>query len=397
MDNNQPHFEKAELILRHLRGELTQQEEEAFGQWLQADEQNRRFLEKIVNQQQLEEELTFFSSVDTPAAWRRVASQTIEKEEAGSRWQKAGVWKYAAVIALLLAAVLVIYQTKLKGKDPRPGIAAAAPGQQGEKILPGGNKARLILGDGTVVMLEEVPDGTVREANGLRVFKQEGQVVFNILEDSSSEISYNTISTPVGGQYQVVLPDGSKVWLNSASSLRFPSAFVKHERVVELTGEGYFEIAKNRAKPFRVLANTATVEVLGTHFNLMAYSNEKYIRTTLLEGAVKVGNGREQKRMVPGQQALIGEEIVLKQVDVKEAVAWKNGLFYFRKLDIATVMRQLERWYGIEVHYSGGQPSKHFTGIISRDTDITKVLEMLTMTGAIQVKTEGRKITVSTN
>ncbi|MHC2992752.1 hypothetical protein OB13_14610, partial [Pontibacter sp. HJ8] len=171
---------------------------------------------------------------------------------------------------------------------------------------------------------------------------------------------------------------------------------VKNERVVELTGEGYFEVSKNRQKPFKVKVNEVEIEVLGTHFNIMAYANEGHLTTTLLEGSVKVNKGSKSQLMVPGQQARIGEDILLRNVDVEEAVAWKNGLFYFNNADIATIMRQLERWYGIEAAYSGAISSKHFSGIISRDTEIDKVLEMLSLTKTVRFKTEGRRIVVTT-
>ncbi|WP_266202458.1 FecR family protein [Pontibacter kalidii] len=394
MESNQEQFDKANLILRHLRGELSPQEEKELELWLSSGEGNRRLFEKIKGEH--EQALAFFSSLDTDAAWQRVASQTVAQEEqTRSLWRHTALWKYAAVITLILATSLVVYQTQVRKHSQLAGTARIAPEQQAEEILPGGDKAMLTFSDGSFFVLEELDNGTVREEKGVRVSKKDGLVSFEIADNRSEQVFFNTISTPVGGQYQVVLPDGSKVWLNSASSLHFPSAFVARERVVELTGEGYFEIAKNQQKPFIVKVNSATVEVLGTHFNVMSYANEGRITTTLLEGSVKVGNGNATKVLVPGQQASIGKDILLKEVDVDEAVAWKNGLFYFNNADIGTVMRQLERWYGIEASYSGEVPTKHFSGIISRDTEIDKVLEMLALTRAIEFRTEGRKIIVS--
>jgi ferric-dicitrate binding protein FerR (iron transport regulator) len=296
----------------------------------------------------------------------------------------------------MLATAFVIYQTQIRKPNPTKEIALAGSEQEVEEILPGGDKAKLTFSDGSVFVLEDMANGTVREEKGLRVLKKDGQVTFELAENNSGQIFFNTITTPVGGKYQVVLPDGSKVWLNSASTLHFPSAFVKNERVVELTGEGYFEISKNQQKPFKVKVNEAVIEVLGTHFNVMAYANEGHLTTTLLEGSVKVNKGSKSQLMVPGQQARIGEDILLKNVDVEEAVAWKNGLFYFNNADIATIIRQLERWYGIEAAYSGEISSKHFSGIISRDTELDKVLEMLSLTKTVRFKTEGRRIVVTT-
>lgn len=396
MENKQEQFERADLILKYLRGELNQQEEQEMEAWIAESERNRHFFDRIQNEQALEEELEFFSSIDTDKAWQRIAAQTVDQQKTRSLWSSRAVWKYAAAITLLLATALLIYQSQRSKHAAPAAIAEVTPNQQPEEILPGGDKAKLTFSDGSVFLLEDMQNGMVREEQGVKVSKLDGIVSFEIADSKSDQVFYNTISTPVGGQYQVVLPDGSKVWLNSASSLYFPSAFAGNERIVELTGEAYFEVAKNQQKPFRVKADKATVEVLGTHFNVMAYPNEGQPTATLLEGSVRVGNGSVSKEIVPGQQATIGEDIKLRKVDVDEAVAWKNGLFYFNSADITTVMRQLERWYGIEAAYSGKMSSKHFSGIISRNTEISKVLEMLELTGSIQFKREGRRIVVST-
>jgi ferric-dicitrate binding protein FerR (iron transport regulator) len=208
---------------------------------------------------------------------------------------------------------------------------------------------------------------------------------------------YNTISTPKGGQYQVTLSDGSKVWLNAASSLRFPATFSGKERKVELTGEGYFEVAHNKKMPFHVTVNDLDVEVLGTHFNINAYADESAIKTTLLEGSVKVVKGNETKIIEPGEQASVTtseDEINVKQqVDLEQVVAWKNGIFQFERADIESVMRQISRWYDIDVDYHG-RVSEHFGGTISRDVNISDVLKMLEMTGGVNFKIDGKKVIV---
>lgn len=326
MENNQKQYNSADLLLRYLQGELTPLEEEELAQWVQETEENRRFFDKVRDEKALEDELRFFSSLDTEQAWQRIASQTVAQEEQRSFWRSTTLWRYAAAIAFILCAALVLYQARVRTHDQQQAVAAEVQEQQAADILPGGDKAMLTTSDGAVFMLEEMPNGTVREEQGVKVSKQDGLLTFEIAENSSSQVFFNTISTPVGGQYQILLPDGSKVWLNSASTLHFPSAFAGKERVVELTGEAYFEVAKKQQQPFRVHLHKATVEVLGTHFNIMAYPNEGNITATLLEGSVKVGNGNRSKLMAPGQQANIGEEILLKEVDVDEAVAWKNGL-----------------------------------------------------------------------
>jgi ferric-dicitrate binding protein FerR (iron transport regulator) len=219
---------------------------------------------------------------------------------------------------------------------------------------------------------------------------------------SQEKTVYNTVSTRRGGQFQVVLPDGSKVWLNTVSSLRFPTAFTGTERVVELTGEAYFEVEKNAAQPFRVHVSTAgdkgmDVRVLGTQFNVMAYENEAEIRTTLLEGAVKVMQGDKGKVLAPGQQAKLnrlGGLVLDENADVELAMAWKNGFTSFKSADIRSIMRQVERWYDIDVAYEGDVPDRTFSGGISRDANLSELIRLLEVS-KIHFRMDGRRLTVT--
>jgi ferric-dicitrate binding protein FerR (iron transport regulator) len=215
-------------------------------------------------------------------------------------------------------------------------------------------------------------------------------------------LAYNEIRTPRGGQYRVVLSDGTQVWLNAASSMRFPVVFPEGERRVELRGEAYFEVAKDTAKPFRVEAPGSLVEVLGTHFNVNAYDDESTVRTTLLEGRVSVRSTRggmaDRKRvLMQGQQASVtqdGTVRVTSDADTEEAVAWKNGRFHFNSSDLRSIMRQVARWYDAEVVFEG-DPELHFTGQITRKDEVATVLRMLEMTGEVRFRIEGRRILVS--
>jgi ferric-dicitrate binding protein FerR (iron transport regulator) len=219
---------------------------------------------------------------------------------------------------------------------------------------------------------------------------------YNTLKNKSSEVLYNTISTPRGGQYELMLSDGSKVWLNAASSLRFSASFVGKERKVELLGEAYFEVAKNAAMPFKVKVHGMEVEVLGTHFNINSYDNESMIRTTLLEGSVKINKNNSSSLLKPGQQAQMnkaGEIKIINNVDVEEAIAWKEGKFQFDKADIHDIMRQLARWYDVDVEYKG-TVSSHFGGTISRDVNLSQVLNMLHLTGEVNFQIQDKKVLV---
>jgi ferric-dicitrate binding protein FerR (iron transport regulator) len=208
--------------------------------------------------------------------------------------------------------------------------------------------------------------------------------------------AFQTVVTPRGGQYRLVLPDGSKVWLNASSSLKFPRSFNGKQRQVVLTGEAYFEVAKNAAMPFEVAVNDMRVEVLGTHFNIMSYKEEESINTTLLEGSVRVRMGAAGNLLRPGEQASLyktTEKISVSGVDVDQAIAWKNGLFLFEGATIESVMKEIARWYDVDVVYKG-KFSQHFRGMISRSVNISQVIKMLELTSEAHFKIDGRTITV---
>ncbi|HEY0612173.1 MAG TPA: FecR domain-containing protein, partial [Chitinophaga sp.] len=247
--------------------------------------------------------------------------------------------------------------------------------------MPGGNKAQLTLADGAIVELDSSRTGSLPAQGNVSVLARPGQLVYNkTASQVPASVSYNILRTPKGGQYQLVLPDGTKVWLNAASSLRFPTQFTETTRSVDLTGEAYFEVAKNAAQPFHVKVEGMDITVLGTSFNIMAYTDENTIKTTLLEGAVKVTKGNEERLLHPGQQSQLeaGSSIkVINNADIELAVAWKNGFTSFRSADIRTIMRQVMRWYNIEVEYEGEIPQRVFTGDIPRDARLSELLQLL--------------------
>lgn len=404
IDQYQQAFDNAELIVKHLRGELNQHEQELLNKWLSEDNRNRLFLESLTDETAFRNDFQFFSSLDVTSAWQQVSQRTLQKREV-KLWEKFVNLKHVAIIILFLTAGLLFYVGFNREKDPV--VALKVNRNYEDDVLPGGDKARLELADGSVVILEQVNNGSLQEQGGTKIVKQDGRLIYNSAQGNhSGEISYNKISTPKGGQYHIILPDGSKVWLNAESSLRFPTAFIGKERLVELTGEAYFEVAKlaipspsagaSKIMPFKVQTNTVNIEVLGTHFNVMAYVNEKAVNTTLLEGSVRVSQltTHESQLLKPGQQAKINGSIQVVNVDTEEVVAWKNNLFQFNGADIQTVMVQIERWYDVEVDYKGRIPSKHFTGIISRNTNVSKVLEMLELTGGVKFEIKGKRISV---
>ena len=307
-------------------------------------------------------------------------------------WRKIGI---AAVILLFAytGAHFYFYQPQKQFKK----VVQKLPLHN--DVLPGGNKAVLTLANGKKIILDNANTGVLAKQGSTDIDKtKDGQIIYKAFNHGQNDqnITLNTVSTPRGGQYQVVLSDGSKVWLNAASSLRFPAVFKGKTREVEITGEAYFEVAKNAAMPFVVKTGRFVVEVLGTHFNIMAYNNESFIKTTLLEGAVKVRSGTSINFLKPGQQALLnaqGQTKIIEDVDVDDETAWKNGLFQFKDAGIETVMRQAERWYNVTISYEGKIPVKQFTGRISRDVKVSELLNMLKYFG-VNFRIDGKNITV---
>lgn len=302
------------------------------------------------------------------------------------------VWRYAAAaaaLALLLGSVLLLVNRQQK-KAERAAVAAK---QHYPDIAPGSNKATLTLADGTTIALDSIHKGQLAQQGGVTIIQLNGQLAY---KGKGSGVLYNTIRTPRGGQYQVILPDSTKVWLNAASSLKFPTAFTGTTRLVELEGEGYFEIAKNEKMPFIVAVNSMRVQALGTHFNIMAYADEKTVNTTLLEGAVLVTAGSSQQKIAPGQRTVLNtatNNLLVEQADVNEAVAWKNGYYYFNRTSVAGVMRQIARWYDVDIVYEGKVPDDEIVGKLPRTAYVSQVLHIMELIG-LRFKIEGRTITV---
>lgn len=305
-------------------------------------------------------------------------------------------WARVAAVLIIGIAAFALYLIKSNWQDNPAGseTALALPGQD---VAPGGNFATLTLADGSTVVLETTADGIVANQGSVKVVKMDnGQLKYEP-GNTNDEILYNTMTTPAGGQYRVVLPDGTRVWLNAASSITYPTVFIGKERSVSVTGEVYFEVARNNAIPFRVKTGDQLIEVLGTHFNVNAYSNEQTVKTTLAEGIVKVTEKGNSVLLKPGQQVQNNKEGDLKLVenpDMEEILAWKDGLFRFNGTDIETIMRQVARWYSVEVIHKD-KISELFVADIPRNVNLSKLLELLELTKQIRFIVRDRTITVT--
>jgi transmembrane sensor len=379
-----------------------------FSQNLHSEKEHQEFLNWLYTlpEQQVKDVLEMYqhiaSNVTEPADLQLIqkiedrldAQAPAEKPQMRQLWPSVNRWVVAACLLVAFAVGgYFLFDSPVNG----PAIANKP---QKTAILQGGNKAILRLANGSKIILDSVKTGEIAKQGGAIIVKtKDGKVIFDASNTDSKptdEIAFNTLSTPRGGQYMVKLPDGSAVWLNSSSSLKFPTSFSANERVVELTGEAYFEVAKNPLKPFKVKTAQQMVEVLGTHFNINAYDDEPSVATTLLEGSVKVSQNSSGKTLVlkPGQQARLDNDLRKFDVDASLYVDWKDGYFKFTREDIHSILRKAARWYDVDVSYSGNITKEGFVGIVPRSKDIYELLNALKLTGLINYKVEGRHVTI---
>ena len=303
----------------------------------------------------------------------------------------------AVTIIILLSVTLFFY---LKKQQVNQHTNKNTAGYVPTNIAPGRDKATLTLADGTKIELDTAGEGVLAAQAGITIRKTAQQVTYDISAASTAGApsSFNIIETPKGGQYQINLPDGTRVWLNAASTLRFPTTFKDHERTVEISGEAYFEVVENKNSPFKVISGNQTIEVLGTQFNINAYNDEGSMETTLVKGSVKISSNGQTSIIKPGEQASVrtGENypISIKKIDPETVIAWKNGYFYFNETDLFSLMKQISRWYNIEVVYEKQVKNELFVGKIERSAELSKVLRILEL-GGIHCKLADRKLIVT--
>ncbi|MDY0986144.1 DUF4974 domain-containing protein [Flavobacterium sp. CFBP9031] len=373
-----------ELLKKHQNGTLSDEDKDKLDAW---------YLHKAVNSNKQLSKYELADSYEHLKSRLPLAQQT----KVISLWPRIAA---AASIVLLFGAG-IFYFTKSEVGVEQENIQVV---EKPKEIAPGGNRGILTLSNGKQIVLSDISSKDIiakedqdevtikMDANGVITY------VINPNANASEEDanSFNTLSTPTGGQYNIVLADGTKVFLNAVSSIKYPTQFNGDQRIVELEGEAYFEVAKNKSKPFLVKSANQTIEVLGTHFNVHAYNNESVVKTTLLEGSVAVSSKNQKAILKPGQQSDISEsssKIAVKEVDTEAAIAWKNGRFKFDNADLKSVMKQLERWYGIKVEYRGDVSDVRFNGGTFRNKNLSEVLKVLELSN-IKFKVEGKTIIV---
>jgi transmembrane sensor len=379
------HQQTGELLRKYFNGTIAPDEEKELFRLLRSDAGNEE-LEAIIAAAWQD----FEPSEDMPDnADAQIRKKLFSSTAPVHRVHFLRRWGWVAAI-LLLAGAGAWFWTSKKHKPDTEIV------QQPVMIQPGGNKAMLILADGSTISLDSAANGYLAEQGSTKIHKTaNGQLSYESAKGRAA--GFNTIATPRGGQYHIVLPDSSRVWLNAMSSIRFPTAFDGAERNVELNGEAYFEIVKNSKQPFIVRTGNSTIRVLGTSFNVNAYKDEEEIRTTLISGSVSVATESKKVVLKEGQQSEVdrsGNINIAEQVDIEAELAWKNGYFYFKGQNIEKIMRHISRWYDVDIIMLA-KPENKFNSKIPRDVPITELLEVFELTGKVKFNIEGRKITIN--
>lgn len=390
-DMDQPAYRIAYLIAGYIRNTLTEQEHDELDDWVNDSDHNMQLFEDLTDEQNIKTNLAKMDLVLVDKRLQEVNNNFAREEKEYRRRQKKVIWLMAAGIVLIISGSVMFLQL-MKNK---PGQSAVATDDT-LQLLPGGNNATLTLADGSVVDLSTAKNGLIDSNLFSHANKPaDGELVYEA-KNNGPVSALHTLSTPVGGQYKVVLADGSKVWLNASSTLKYPSAFSGKERRVEVNGEAYFEIAKNEQQPFRVvLPDSSVVTVTGTQFNIMCYSSATQKEVTLVEGHVALASKGQTQNIEPGTQLAVTANGLVKhsEVDIEAITGWKNGLFVFHDASIEKVMTQIERWYGAKIVYQS-KTKQLLNAEILRSEPLPKLLQLLELNGYVHFKIENKTIYV---
>jgi transmembrane sensor len=395
MNTDKNSFEIAELIFRLIRNEITAEEKELLDQWITEKPENEELLKKITDEKLIKNKLAIYQSFNKQEAWYRIN----EKIAAASQKQKVivlRILKYAA--AIVLPVIIGSYfLVQITNRNKLPDFSQIKTGtQKAYLILESGRTIN--LGDKTQKKIISGLTSTIVDTNNTLFYEKKGILI------SVKKEMYNTLQTPQGGEYSLMLADGSKIWLNAASEIRYPVCFNDSIRKVYLTGEAYFEVSHNKSLPFVVVTNNYEITVLGTSFDVMAYNDEGNSKTTLVSGNVKIktvadkNDKHNEIHLQPGQQAILditSNELEVKNVDTEIYTSWMQGKFVFNNETLEEIMRKLGRWYAFEIRYNDDDVMHyHFSGTLKRYDNISKILKMIEMTTHIKFEVTGNTITV---
>ena len=379
---------------------LTEEEQKDLEEWRQSSQQRSGIYRKALDRQAVTDELKELNETyDADQAVKNIfaalqmepVTDPVASSAAGER-SYIGRWAAAAAVLILLTAGWYFSGRKQHGsKEP---IAVSREQQIVKDIQPAASRAILTLSNGRNILLDSAGNGRLARQGAVTIDNTDGRLIYHGNGNEGS-ILYNTMTTPRGGQYQLNLPDGSKVWLNAATSLKYPTAFTGSERTVELNGEAYFQVAPDKLHPFIVSTPNLKISVLGTQFDVAAYADEDSHRATLVEGAISVSNGAESRMLRPGEQAIVKDkDLVTGLADVEKAIAWRTGFFAFSNTDIRTLMREISRWYDIDVAYGISDFPGLYGGRISRRLGLQELIKLLESNGIHHYRLDGRKLLV---
>lgn len=366
-----------ELLKRYRQGNCTEQEKESVELWFDITSKQSDWQWKNPAQKE---------------STRANILKGIKEVTQQRKQEKLRIWPYISVAAsllILLFAGWYFYFSNQKQLSQQPFHQIA--------VAPGSKQAMLTLSDGSSVMVDDAANGVVASDGSSRVLKNgDGTLEYQSENNQVKPAGRNTLAVPRGGTFQITMSDGTKAWINSATTITYPAGNADSERLVELTGEAYFEVAKDKKRPFKVMSNGTEILVTGTHFNVSAYDDDQKVTTTLAEGAVIVSNKGHQRALIPGQQSVSSAsgDITFGKVDVESALAWKEGYFVFEDQDLKSVMKMVSRWYDVEIEYQGAIPDNKFGGTFSKSKGLDGLLNYLQQLSNIQFKQQGKKIII---
>lgn len=392
MDKAEKVFEISKIITRSLAGELEEGEQKRLNEWLISSEQNRKLYERLRDEASFSRHLKAYQRLDATEALEELLKEKSGREHLAWRRKLLQGFKYAAIVVLVLGISWLVYERRLSPGVPESIVPSVIPA--------GGSKATLTLASGEVMALSGGVASQIQTSEKILIRQDSGRLEYQLTERrrSSGEERFNQIDIPRGGEFTLVLSDGTKVWLNSESRLKFPEEFVGQQRRVYLEGEAFFEVTPDKEHQFVVVTERAAVTVYGTSFNVTDYRDDADMSVTLVSGSVglKTAVTREQLRLVPGEQALLmGDNLSKRQVDVTDYTAWKEGRFVFTSVRLEDMLRRVARWYNIDVTFASEKSrNRAFTGEFRKYDDFNEILDIISMTNEVKICAEGQQITV---